>query len=71
MTRMNIHKEMSSRYRRDARSFEEDEDMWLNEDREDDDDVDFDKGKTDYGKYMESEKGTLIRHLLKILFSLM
>ncbi|XP_057197767.1 serine/threonine-protein phosphatase 4 regulatory subunit 3B isoform X1 [Triplophysa rosa] len=43
------------RYRREARSLEEDEDMWLNEDQEEED-VDFDKCKTDYGKYMESEK---------------
>lgn len=49
---------MSCRYRREARSFEEDEDMWLNEDQEEED-VDFDKCKTDYGKYMESEKGIL------------
>ncbi|XP_050981982.1 serine/threonine-protein phosphatase 4 regulatory subunit 3B isoform X2 [Labeo rohita] len=47
-----------SRYRRDARSFEEDEDMWLNEDEEEEDvaDAGLDKCKSDYGKFMESEK---------------
>ncbi|XP_043111083.1 serine/threonine-protein phosphatase 4 regulatory subunit 3B isoform X2 [Puntigrus tetrazona] len=47
-----------SRYRRDARSFEDDEDMWLNEDEEEEDvpDAGLDKGKSDYGKFMESEK---------------
>ncbi|XP_056114559.1 serine/threonine-protein phosphatase 4 regulatory subunit 3B [Rhinichthys klamathensis goyatoka] len=46
-----------SRYRRDARS-EEDEDMWLNEEEEEEDvsDTGFDKSKSDYGKFMESEK---------------
>ncbi|XP_058651910.1 serine/threonine-protein phosphatase 4 regulatory subunit 3B isoform X2 [Onychostoma macrolepis] len=47
-----------SRYRRDARSFEEDEDMWMNEDEEEEDasDAGLDKCKSDYGKFMESEK---------------
>ncbi|XP_051771996.1 serine/threonine-protein phosphatase 4 regulatory subunit 3B isoform X1 [Ctenopharyngodon idella] len=47
-----------SRYRRDARSFEEDEDMWLNDDEEEEDvsDTGFEKSKSDYGKFMESEK---------------
>ncbi|KAK2896283.1 hypothetical protein Q8A67_010771 [Cirrhinus molitorella] len=47
-----------SRYRRDARSFEDDEDMWLNEDEEEEDvaDAGLDKCKSDYGKFMESEK---------------
>ncbi|XP_016358930.1 serine/threonine-protein phosphatase 4 regulatory subunit 3-like [Sinocyclocheilus anshuiensis] len=44
-----------SRCRRDARSFEEDEDMWLNEDEETAD-TGLDKCKSDYGKFMESEK---------------
>lgn len=49
----------SYRYRRDARSFEEDEDMWLNDDEEEEDvsDTGFEKSKSDYGKFMESEKG--------------
>ncbi len=49
----------SHRYRRDARSFDEDEDMWLNEDEEEEDvtDAALDKCKSDYGKFMESEKG--------------
>lgn len=48
-----------SRYRRDARSFEEDKDMWMNEDEEEEEEdaeADLDKCKTDYGKYMENEK---------------
>uniref|UniRef100_A0A8C1SFR0 Serine/threonine-protein phosphatase 4 regulatory subunit 3 n=1 Tax=Cyprinus carpio TaxID=7962 RepID=A0A8C1SFR0_CYPCA len=47
-----------SRYRRDARSFEEDEDTWLNEDEEEEDvaDASLDKCKSDYGTFMESEK---------------
>lgn len=47
-----------SRYRRDTRSFEEDEDTWLNEDEEEDEvpDTGLDKCKSDYGKFMESEK---------------
>ncbi|XP_051503414.1 serine/threonine-protein phosphatase 4 regulatory subunit 3-like [Myxocyprinus asiaticus] len=46
-----------NRYRRDARSFEDDEDMWLNEDEEEEEtDTGLDKSKTDYGKYMENEK---------------
>ncbi|XP_016113376.1 serine/threonine-protein phosphatase 4 regulatory subunit 3-like isoform X3 [Sinocyclocheilus grahami] len=44
-----------SRCRRDARSFDEDEDMWLNEDEETAD-TGLDKCKSDYGKFMESEK---------------
>ncbi len=49
----------SRRYRRDARSFDEDEDMWLNEDEEEDEvsDAAPDKCKSDYGTFMESEKG--------------
>ncbi|XP_016350499.1 serine/threonine-protein phosphatase 4 regulatory subunit 3-like isoform X1 [Sinocyclocheilus anshuiensis] len=43
-----------SRYRRDGRSFQEDEDTWLNEDEEDEGVTD--KSKSDYGTFMESEK---------------
>ncbi|XP_067278733.1 serine/threonine-protein phosphatase 4 regulatory subunit 3B isoform X2 [Pseudorasbora parva] len=48
-----------SRYRRDARSFEEDEDMWLNEEEEEEEeeeDVSDTAKSSDYGKFMESEK---------------
>ncbi|XP_051945942.1 serine/threonine-protein phosphatase 4 regulatory subunit 3-B-like isoform X2 [Xyrauchen texanus] len=47
-----------NRYRRDARSFEDDEDMWLNEDEEEVEETDAgsDKSNTDYGKFMENEK---------------
>ncbi|XP_075902347.1 serine/threonine-protein phosphatase 4 regulatory subunit 3B isoform X2 [Nelusetta ayraudi] len=53
-----------SRYRRDARSIDEDEELWFNDDDDDDDDADaVEKSQIDddfadsYGKYMEAKKG--------------
>uniref|UniRef100_A0A671QGS5 Serine/threonine-protein phosphatase 4 regulatory subunit 3 n=1 Tax=Sinocyclocheilus anshuiensis TaxID=1608454 RepID=A0A671QGS5_9TELE len=54
-----------SRYRRDGRSFQEDEDTWLNEDEEDEGVTD--KSKSDYGTFMESEKGTCALIILFVL----
>ncbi|XP_030626762.1 serine/threonine-protein phosphatase 4 regulatory subunit 3B isoform X3 [Chanos chanos] len=53
-----------SRYRRDARSLEDDEEMWFNEDEDEEDgDPLVEKGRSEedfpesYGKYMEAKKG--------------
>uniref|UniRef100_A0A8C5N8B1 Serine/threonine-protein phosphatase 4 regulatory subunit 3 n=1 Tax=Gouania willdenowi TaxID=441366 RepID=A0A8C5N8B1_GOUWI len=51
-----------SRFRRDARSLDEDENLWLNDDDEDDDEDAVEKRMEDdfsdsYGKYMEAKKG--------------
>uniref|UniRef100_A0A673KLY3 Serine/threonine-protein phosphatase 4 regulatory subunit 3 n=1 Tax=Sinocyclocheilus rhinocerous TaxID=307959 RepID=A0A673KLY3_9TELE len=54
-----------SRYRRDGRSFQEDEDTWLNEDEEDEGVTD--KSKSDYGTFMESEKGACALLILFVL----
>uniref|UniRef100_A0A7N8XLU2 Serine/threonine-protein phosphatase 4 regulatory subunit 3 n=1 Tax=Mastacembelus armatus TaxID=205130 RepID=A0A7N8XLU2_9TELE len=52
-----------SRYRRDARSLDEDEELWFNDDDDDDDGEAVEKRMEDdfsdsYGKYMEAKKGT-------------
>ncbi|XP_014056740.1 serine/threonine-protein phosphatase 4 regulatory subunit 3B isoform X6 [Salmo salar] len=53
---------LNSRYRRDARTLDEDEEMWFNED-EDDDGEAIEKSRPEeefpesYGKYMEAKKG--------------
>ncbi|XP_028278788.1 serine/threonine-protein phosphatase 4 regulatory subunit 3B isoform X1 [Parambassis ranga] len=51
-----------NRYRRDARSLDEDEELWFNDDDEDDDAEAVEKRMEDdfpdsYGKYMEAKKG--------------
>ncbi|XP_008319552.1 serine/threonine-protein phosphatase 4 regulatory subunit 3B isoform X2 [Cynoglossus semilaevis] len=51
-----------SRYRRDARSMDEDEELWFNDDEDDDDGEPVEKRMEDdfsdsYGKYMEAKKG--------------
>uniref|UniRef100_A0A3Q3NAD5 Serine/threonine-protein phosphatase 4 regulatory subunit 3 n=1 Tax=Mastacembelus armatus TaxID=205130 RepID=A0A3Q3NAD5_9TELE len=51
------------RYRRDARSLDEDEELWFNDDDDDDDGEAVEKRMEDdfsdsYGKYMEAKKGT-------------
>ena len=53
------------RYRRDARSMDEDEELWFNEDDEDEDGEAVEKRMEDdfsdsYGKYMEVKKGKLV-----------
>ncbi|XP_024916388.1 serine/threonine-protein phosphatase 4 regulatory subunit 3B isoform X1 [Cynoglossus semilaevis] len=53
---------LSSRYRRDARSMDEDEELWFNDDEDDDDGEPVEKRMEDdfsdsYGKYMEAKKG--------------
>nr|XP_061794381.1 serine/threonine-protein phosphatase 4 regulatory subunit 3-A-like [Nerophis lumbriciformis] len=51
------------RYRRDARSLDEDEELWFNEDDDDDEAEAVDKSRLEddysdgYGKYMEAKKG--------------
>uniref|UniRef100_A0A669F9N4 Serine/threonine-protein phosphatase 4 regulatory subunit 3 n=1 Tax=Oreochromis niloticus TaxID=8128 RepID=A0A669F9N4_ORENI len=52
------------RYRRDARSLDEDEELWFNDDDDDDDGEAVEKRMGDdfsdsYGKYMEAKKGKL------------
>lgn len=55
-----------SRYRRDARSLDEDEELWFNDDDEDDDGEAVEKSRMEddfsdgYGKYMEAKKGRLL-----------
>ncbi|KAA8583574.1 hypothetical protein FQN60_014782 [Etheostoma spectabile] len=52
-----------NRYRRDARSLDEDEELWFNDDDEDDDGEAVEKSRMEddfsdsYGKYMEAKKG--------------
>ncbi|KAM7408419.1 hypothetical protein PAMA_002238 [Pampus argenteus] len=52
-----------NRYRRDARSLDEDEELWFNEDDDDDEAEAVEKSRMDddfsdsYGKYMEAKKG--------------
>lgn len=51
------------RYRRDARSLDEDEELWFNDDDDDDDGDTVEKSRIEddfsdsYGKYMEAKKG--------------
>lgn len=53
----------SSRYRRDARSLDEDEELWFNDDDDDDEGETVEKSRIEddfsdsYGKYMEAKKG--------------
>lgn len=53
----------SSRYRRDARSLDEDEELWFNDDDDDDEGEAVEKSRLEddfsdsYGKYMEAKKG--------------
>lgn len=53
----------SSRYRRDARSLDEDEELWFNDDEDDDEGEAVEKSRIEdefsdsYGKYMEAKKG--------------
>uniref|UniRef100_A0A668AEJ9 Serine/threonine-protein phosphatase 4 regulatory subunit 3 n=1 Tax=Myripristis murdjan TaxID=586833 RepID=A0A668AEJ9_9TELE len=55
----------SALYRRDARSLDEDEEMWFNDDEDDDDGETVEKNRMEddfsdsYGKYMEAKKGIL------------
>ncbi|XP_077352453.1 serine/threonine-protein phosphatase 4 regulatory subunit 3B [Festucalex cinctus] len=52
-----------TRFRREARSLDEDEELWFNEDEDDDDAEALDKSRVEddysdgYGKYMEAKKG--------------
>uniref|UniRef100_A0A673B711 Serine/threonine-protein phosphatase 4 regulatory subunit 3 n=1 Tax=Sphaeramia orbicularis TaxID=375764 RepID=A0A673B711_9TELE len=52
-----------NRYRRDARSLDEDEELWFNDDDDDDDGETVEKSRMEddfsdsYGKYMEAKKG--------------
>uniref|UniRef100_A0A8C5B5L4 Serine/threonine-protein phosphatase 4 regulatory subunit 3-like central domain-containing protein n=1 Tax=Gadus morhua TaxID=8049 RepID=A0A8C5B5L4_GADMO len=52
-----------NRYRRDARSMDEDEEMWFNDDEDDEEGESVEKNRTEddfsdsYGKYMEAKKG--------------
>ncbi|TWW78348.1 Serine/threonine-protein phosphatase 4 regulatory subunit 3 [Takifugu flavidus] len=54
---------ISSRYRRDARSLDEDEELWFNDDDDDDEGETVEKSRIEddfsdsYGKYMEAKKG--------------
>ncbi|XP_011601423.2 serine/threonine-protein phosphatase 4 regulatory subunit 3B isoform X1 [Takifugu rubripes] len=54
---------ISSRYRRDARSLDEDEELWFNDDDDDDEGEPVEKSRIEddfsdsYGKYMEAKKG--------------
>lgn len=56
------------RYRRDARSLDEDEELWFNDDDDDDDGEAVEKSRMEddfsdsYGKYMEAKKGKLLWH---------
>lgn len=55
---------LNCRYRRDARSLDEDEELWFNDDDDDDDGEAVEKRMGDdfsdsYGKYMEAKKGKL------------
>ena len=53
----------STRYRRDARSMDEDEEMWFNDDEDEEEGEAVEKSRTEddfsdnYGKYMEAKKG--------------
>ncbi|XP_061600638.1 serine/threonine-protein phosphatase 4 regulatory subunit 3B isoform X1 [Cololabis saira] len=54
-----------NRYRRDARSLDEDEELWFNDDDDDEDGEAVEKRMEDdfsdsYGKYMEAKKGKLL-----------
>lgn len=55
------------RYRRDARSLDEDEELWFNDDDDDDDGETVEKSRIEddfsdsYGKYMEAKKGQCLR----------
>uniref|UniRef100_A0A3B3ZIL6 Serine/threonine-protein phosphatase 4 regulatory subunit 3-like central domain-containing protein n=1 Tax=Periophthalmus magnuspinnatus TaxID=409849 RepID=A0A3B3ZIL6_9GOBI len=55
-----------ARFRRDARSLDEDEELWFNDDEDDEDAETVDKGRMEedfsdsYGKYMEAKKGKLL-----------
>uniref|UniRef100_A0A8C4GJ34 Serine/threonine-protein phosphatase 4 regulatory subunit 3 n=1 Tax=Dicentrarchus labrax TaxID=13489 RepID=A0A8C4GJ34_DICLA len=55
-----------NRYRRDARSLDEDEELWFNDDDDDDDGEAVEKSRMEddfsdsYGKYMEAKKGMLL-----------
>uniref|UniRef100_A0A8D3C4Y4 Serine/threonine-protein phosphatase 4 regulatory subunit 3 n=1 Tax=Scophthalmus maximus TaxID=52904 RepID=A0A8D3C4Y4_SCOMX len=56
-----------NRYRRDARSLDEDEELWFNDDDDDDDGEAVEKRMEDdfsdsYGKYMEAKRGKLHCH---------
>uniref|UniRef100_A0AAY4B9U2 Serine/threonine-protein phosphatase 4 regulatory subunit 3 n=1 Tax=Denticeps clupeoides TaxID=299321 RepID=A0AAY4B9U2_9TELE len=59
LSRMRLN---ASRYRRDARSLEDEEEMWFNEDEDEEDEGTVEKGRSDedfpenYGKYMEDKK---------------
>lgn len=59
----------SSRYRRDARSLDEDEELWFNDDDDDDEGEAVEKSRLEddfsdsYGKYMEAKKGWRRQHL--------
>uniref|UniRef100_A0A8C8IHK1 Serine/threonine-protein phosphatase 4 regulatory subunit 3 n=2 Tax=Oncorhynchus TaxID=8016 RepID=A0A8C8IHK1_ONCTS len=54
---------LNSRYRRDARTLDEDEEMWFHEDEDDDEGEAVEKSRPEeefpesYGKYMEAKKG--------------
>ncbi|XP_062320181.1 serine/threonine-protein phosphatase 4 regulatory subunit 3-A-like isoform X4 [Osmerus eperlanus] len=54
---------LNSRYRRDARSLDEDEEMWFNDDEDDEEGEAVEKSRPEedfpesYGKYMEAKKG--------------
>lgn len=58
----------SSRYRRDARSLDEDEELWFNDDDDDEEGETVEKSRIEddfsdsYGKYMEAKKGQHRRH---------
>uniref|UniRef100_A0A3Q1I3M5 Serine/threonine-protein phosphatase 4 regulatory subunit 3 n=1 Tax=Anabas testudineus TaxID=64144 RepID=A0A3Q1I3M5_ANATE len=61
-----------SRYRRDARSLDEDEELWFNDDDDDDDGEAVEKRMEDdfsdsYGKYMEAKKGKQLLIVLCLL----
>uniref|UniRef100_A0A4W5PN44 Serine/threonine-protein phosphatase 4 regulatory subunit 3 n=1 Tax=Hucho hucho TaxID=62062 RepID=A0A4W5PN44_9TELE len=61
---------LNRRYRRDARTLDEDEEMWFHEDEDDDEGEAVEKSRPEeefpesYGKYMEAKKGKC-RHPLK------
>uniref|UniRef100_A0A8C3GBP3 Serine/threonine-protein phosphatase 4 regulatory subunit 3 n=1 Tax=Cyclopterus lumpus TaxID=8103 RepID=A0A8C3GBP3_CYCLU len=65
-----------NRYRRDARSLDEDEELWFNDDDDDDDGEAVEKSRMEddfsdsYGKYMEAKKGKLLLVLPQVQFSL-
>uniref|UniRef100_A0AAQ5ZU10 Serine/threonine-protein phosphatase 4 regulatory subunit 3 n=1 Tax=Amphiprion ocellaris TaxID=80972 RepID=A0AAQ5ZU10_AMPOC len=64
----------SCRYRRDARSLDEDEELWFNDDDDDDDGEAVEKRMEDdfsdtYGKYMEAKKGEFFQDCNMITLS--